>query len=277
MFRQSNTAVDTVAWAGSGSGAFTVVTAKVKPNSSGGTVALLSRVANPNNFYYVGLRANRLEIGRRSWGTITSLKSTPFTAVAGNWYTLSLNLFFTGTITGSVTPVAGGYGATVSAPDPGATYNFGSAVGFWTANASASFDNITLADDRVTPPSSAPPSSAAPSSGASPSAAACPATLEYVIAARWPSGFQAQLTLRNISTTTIPAGWVLTFRFINGEAITNVFSVNSWSQVGTLVTIVGPVWGPIAPGSSLMFGFLAGSPNGPGDAVTDVTFNGIRC
>jgi hypothetical protein len=263
VFRQSNASVDTAAWAGSGSGAFTVVTASVKPNTASGTVALLSKVANPNNFYYVGLRAGRLEVGRRSGGTISSLASTPFTANTGTWYRLSLNLFVSGQIQGSVTPAAGGTGASVSAADPGGT-GFGTAVGFWTVNASASFDNITLSDDRVTPPTTTPPPP-------------CPVTITYTVTVQFTGGFVANISLRNNTSTQIPAGWVVTFRFTNGEAVTNMFNVASWHQIGPAVTFTGPVWGPILANASFTApGFTAISTNPPAPIV-DKTFNGVPC
>jgi hypothetical protein len=263
VFRQSNTSVDTAAWAGSGSGAFTSVTASVKPNTGSGTVALLSKVANPNNFYYVGLRAGQLEVGRRSFGTTSSLASTPFTANTGTWYQLTLNLFFSGQIRGSVTPVAGGTGASVSAADPGGT-GFGTAVGFWTVNASASFDNITLSDDRITPPTTTP----APS---------CPVTITYTVTVQFTGGFVANISLRNNTGTQIPAGWVVTFSFTNGERITNMFNVASWHQVGPAVTFTGPVWGPIVANASFTApGFTAVSTVAPAPIVGK-TFNGTPC
>jgi hypothetical protein len=262
VFRQSNTEVDTAAWAGSGAGAFTVVTAKVKPDTGTGYVALLSRVANPNNFYYVALRSDRLDIGRRSLGTVSSLASVPFTATTGAWYTVSLNLFFTGTVRGSVSPAAGGGTVSVSAPDPGGT-NFGGAVGFWTVNAGASFDDIVLADDRIVPTTTR-----APTGG-------CAVAAAYTIVTRWTGYFQGGIALRNISAATIPAGWVLTFRFAAGESIVNLHP-GTWRQEGPLVTVTGPPWGALPSGASFGLGLIARAPNGP-SPITDITFNGVRC
>jgi hypothetical protein len=263
VFRQSNTAVDTAAWAGSGAGPFTVVTARVKPNTGSGIVAVLSRVANPNNFYYVALRSGRLDIGRRSAGTVSSLGSVPFTAATGTWYTVSLNLFFTGTVRGSVTPAAGGATVTVTAPDPGGA-NFGGAVGFWTVNASASFDTIVLADDRIVPTTTAPPT------------AGCAVAVTYTVLSQWTGYFQGNIALRNITAATIPAGWVLTFRFTGGEVISNLFPAATWRQVGPQVTVTGPPWGPLVSGGAFNLGLIASAPNGP-RPITDVTFNGARC
>jgi len=263
VFRQSNTAVDTVAWAGSGSGPFTVVTAHVKPNTGSGLVALLSRVANPNNYYYLALWSGRLDIGRRSFGTVSSLASVPFTANTGTWYTLTLNLFFSGSVRGSAAPTAGGSPVSVTATDPGGT-NFGGAVGFWTLNASASFDNITLSDDRIVPTTTAPPTGT------------CAVAVAYTIVTQWTGYFQGNIALRNITPATIPAGWVLTFRFVNGEVISNLFPGATWRQVGPLVTVTGPPWGALVPGGSFSIGLIASAPNGP-RPITDVTFNGVRC
>jgi hypothetical protein len=224
-------------------------------------------VANPNNYYYVGLRSGQLVIGRRSAGTISTLASTPFAATTGTWYKLSLNLFFSGTVRGSVVPAAGGTGANVSATDPGGS-NFGGAVGFWTLNASASFDDIVLADDRIVPTSSTPP----PTGG-------CAVQVTYAILSQWqPNYFQAGFTLRNRTTATIPAGWILTWRFTNGETIQNLFNAASWRQIGPTVTVTGPVWAPLPPGGSIanVPGFIGIAPNGP-RPVADVTFNGVPC
>jgi pectate lyase len=265
VFRQSNTAVDTVAWAGAGSGPFTVVTATVKPNTGSGIVALLSKVANPNNFYYVALRSGQLVIGRRSLGTTSSLASVAYPVTTGTWYTLTLNLFFTGTIRGSAV-TAGGSTVTVVANDPGGT-NFGGAVGFWTLNAAASFDNILLFDDRIVPTTT----SRSPTPSAS-----CAVAVTFTVPAQWPGYFQGNIALRNITSATIPAGWVLTFRLVNGEIITNMFPGVTWRQVADLITVTGPPWGPIGPGASFNVGFIASAPGGP-RGISDVTFNGVRC
>ena len=162
-YRQSSTSSDTRSIAGGGSGAFTVVTARIKPtafNGSNRMVALLGQAASLSTYYYVALRnTNRLEVGKRVNGTFTVLGSAPFTVTTGTWYSVTLNLFFPGRVIGSVTG-----GPTVDVADAGAGAASGK-VGFGALNASATFDDIRLFDDRVEPtPSASPTPSPTPTS-----------------------------------------------------------------------------------------------------------------
>lgn len=265
VFRQSSVDRDTVAWAGSGSGPFTVLRAQVKPlGDLGGpsAVALLAKFRDPNNYYYLALRGGTFEAGKRQNGIVTPIASVPFTAAPGTWYTLTFNLFFTGTVDGTVSG-PGGTGARVQGPDPGSGAGFGSAVGFWTNQASAAFDDIRLDDDRVLPSSSPPPPSRA-----------CPVAITFLVPAQWTTGFVAQFNLTNITAATIPPGWTLSWTFTNGEVISSLWNA-TWSQVGANVVATSAAWAPpIPPGGTASVGFVG---SGRAARPTNVRFNGIPC
>jgi Cellulose binding domain len=261
VWKQSSTTLTPTAWAGSGSGPGTVVTARVKPTSplSGSSmVSVAGKVANPNNLYYAGLRGTTLEIGFQA-GSNVVLASTPFNASIGAWYTLSLSFPTAGRITGSVTG-PGGASATVSAADPGGPQS-GDKVGFYMRTASASLDDIRLTN---TQPPTPPP------------AGACPATITIKVNTNFGTGFLASVSFTNISPAPIAPPWTITWRFNQGQYIQNVFNA-SFYQVGPTVSLTSAAWFPtVAPGatSSGSVGFIATT---PAQAPTNATFNGISC
>ena len=154
VYRQSGPSSDARAIAnltGPGSGPFTVLTARVKPtvsSTSNRSAALLTRVTDANTYYYLALRSNVLELGRRLNGTTTILARTTYATTSNAWHTLTINMFFTDRVIGSVSGPSGSASVTVLGA-PG--LEFGTKVGFWTRGASASFDDIRLIDDRVIP------------------------------------------------------------------------------------------------------------------------------
>jgi len=84
-------------------------------------------------------------------------------------------------------------------------------------------------------------------------AGTCGAT--YVVVNQWAGGFQAEVTVRNASSSTTTA-WTATFSFANGQQITQ-----SWSaivtQSGAVVTARNMTYnGTLGPGGSATFGFL---------------------
>lgn len=260
VWKQSSTALTPTAWAGSGSGPGTVVTARVKPTStlSGSSlVAVAGRVANPNNLYYAGLRGGTLEIGLQA-GSNVVLASAPFSASVGTWYTLSLSFPAAGTLTGSVSG-PGGVSATVSAADPGGPQS-GDKVGFYMRTASASLDDIALTNAQ---PPSPPPTGA------------CPAALAIKVNSNWGYGFLAWVTVTNTSSAPITAPWTITWQFNQGQYIQNVFGA-TWYQVGPTVSLTSPAYSPaIAPGaSSGSAGFVA---FGSAQTPINATVNGISC
>jgi len=239
--------------------------AQVKPMSAlGGSsaVALLGKFREPNNYYYLALRAGTLEAGKRQNGVVIPIASVPFAATPGTWYTLTFNLFFPNGVDGYVSG-PGTNGAHVQGPDPGSGAGFGSAVGFWSNQASASFDDIRLDDDVVRPSSSPPQPSRA-----------CPVTITYLVQTQWATGFVAQFTLTNVTNATIPPGWTLSWTFTNGEVVSSLWNA-TWSQVGANVVATSTAWAPpIPPGGSVNVGFVG---NGRAGRPTNVRFNGIPC
>ena len=154
VYRQGSTGADARAIAGAGSGSFAVATGRAKPiaykSGANGLVALVGSATSLSNYYYIGLRANgTLELGKRTASGYSVLASAPFAVTPGTWYGLTLNTFIisSGTVMGSV---SGGPNLTATDPSPITTTG---KVGFATLNASASFDDARVADDRITPTS----------------------------------------------------------------------------------------------------------------------------
>ena len=84
----------------------------------------------------------------------------------------------------------------------------------------------------------------------------------------WPVGFQADVTVRNASSSTSTA-WTATFSFANGQQITQSWNT-AVTQSGAVVTARNMTYnGALGPGGSVTFGFL-GSWNGT-NAVPVVT------
>lgn len=261
VWKQSSTALTPTAWAGSGSGTGTTVTARVKPTgplSGSALVSVAGRVANPSNFYYVGLRGTTVEIGLQAFNTNVVLATAPFTASTGTWYTLSLSFPTAGTVTGSVTG-PGGATATLSAADPGGP-QAGDKVGFYMRGATASLDDIRLADALPPPP---------------PPTGACRVTLAIAVSSNFGSGFLAWVKVTNVSSTPIAPPWTITWQFGQGQYMQSVFGA-TWYQVGPTVTLTSAAYAsPIAPGAvNGTTGFIATT---PAQAPTNATFNGIAC
>ena len=261
VWKQSSTALTPTAWAGSGSGTGTTVTARIKPTSPlTGTslVSVAGRVANPNNLYYAGLRGGTFEIALHGFGTNTVLASTPFTSSVGTWYTVSLGFPTAGTVTGTVT-APNGTTASLRAADPGGI-QAGDKVGFYLEAASASLDDIGLAN---TLPPSPPPTGP------------CAASIAVKVTSNFsPYGYLANVFVTNTSSAPITPPWTVTWRFGPGQSVQNVFSAGYY-QVGPTITFTSPSYAAaIAPGAATSFGFTAsGTPSAP----TDATFNGVSC
>ncbi len=267
VYQQSSTVNYPYAQAGAGSAAGTSVTARVKPTSPlgpGNLVALTGKTSDPNNLYYVAFRGARLEIGQQAWGKNVPLASTPFAAITGTWYRLTLSFLTAGTVTGSVSG-PGGAAATVSAPDPGGTRP-GDQVGFWMNSASASFDDIVLSDQTVPPP---PPTSPP----------TCPVSIIFKVSSDYTTGFLEYVTFQNVTATPVAPPWTITWQFDKGQTIQSMFNVYPWSQRGQVVTVHSTTWFPaVAPNavSSPPFGFMATGP-GLGHPPVNATFNGAPC
>jgi predicted carbohydrate-binding protein with CBM5 and CBM33 domain len=110
---------------------------------------------------------------------------------------------------------------------------------------------------RSTSPSASPsPSrSTSPSPSASTGTGACTAT--YTIVNSWNTGFQADVTVKNNSTTTALNGWTVKWTFNNGQQITQIWS-GVLTTSGSAMTVKPMSYNTtIAPSSSTTFGFLA--------------------
>jgi hypothetical protein len=269
VFKQSSAVNSPFAQAAAGSGAGTVVTARVKPTSAlnpSNLVAVTGKVSDPNNLYYVALRGSatgtRLEIGQQAWGRNVPLASTSFPAAVGTWYQMTLSFLVPGTVAGTVAG-PGGAGATVSAADPGGTRP-GDKVGFYMNAASASFDDIRLSDQSPPTPTPNPPPP-------------CPVAINFRLI-DYGGQFLAEVTIRNISAAPIGPAWTMTWRFTHGQVVQGMFNVSTWYMVGPVVTARSPVWFPVlAPGAvGPTAGFFATGP-GLGHPPADATFNGAPC
>jgi chitin-binding protein len=138
------------------------------------------------------------------------------------------------------------------------------------------------------PPPSSPPASASPRPSSSTSASprpsnsasrspspvpsspppggACAAT--YTIVNSWPGGFQADLTIRNNSTTAFN-GWTARFNFANGQAITQMWN-GTFTASGASVTVEPVSWARSIPaGGTVTVGFL-GSTSSATNTVTSL-------
>jgi hypothetical protein len=129
------------------------VQARVKPLAFDGSnryVALAARASSSTTFYRVALvNANRVELQAVRSGAVTVLGSLGRTVATGTWYTLRLDVAGSA-VTGFVDGARVGAGTSTVA-------NTGR-IGVQTFHASASFDDVTVSSDGVTPP----PSSTAP-------------------------------------------------------------------------------------------------------------------
>ncbi|GIH04682.1 hypothetical protein Rhe02_27490 [Rhizocola hellebori] len=112
-----------------------------------------------------------------------------------------------------------------------------------------------------TPPTAGPTSSPTVSPSPSPSTPnpipplRCRAV--YQVVNQWQGGFQAEVTVTNITTATQMTSWSLSFNFANGQTITQIWSA-SYTQTGATVIARNVNYnGSLAPGASTKFGFLA--------------------
>jgi chitodextrinase len=158
VFQQNDAAADARAitnLTGHGTSLMTIVTARVKPRSSTGSVAVLWQVLDANNYAFVALHAGRVEVGRRQNGTDTVLASAAYAPSVGTWQTVTIG--DTGSQTQAI--VAGtGPGVQVIAPIPPVSGSDPHKnLGVATIGALASFDNVQLVDD-VPPIDTIPPS-----------------------------------------------------------------------------------------------------------------------
>lgn len=101
-------------------------------------------------------------------------------------------------------------------------------------------------------------------------------TVGYTISNTWGTGFQADLTITNNSSTAIN-GWTLTWSFAGNQQITDLWNANR-QQNGAQVTVSNLSWnGSIPAGSNLTgIGFTANY-SGANPIPTNFALNGVAC
>jgi hypothetical protein len=101
--------------------------------------------------------------------------------------------------------------------------------------------------------------------------------VHYAVTGSWGGGFQAAVTITNVSATAVN-GWKLTWTWPNsGEVITQLWN-GSFTQAGTNVTVTDAGYNSSlgANGGNTSFGFL-GSDTGLTTAPAAFFLNGSIC
>ncbi|MFS8097712.1 cellulose binding domain-containing protein [Lentzea alba] len=97
----------------------------------------------------------------------------------------------------------------------------------------------------------------------------------YRINSQWPGAFQAEVTVRNVSSELID-GWTLRWRFADGQTVTQMWNATS-SQNGADVSVVNAGYTAlIVPDGSVSLGFNGGA-KGANSVPTSFTLNGAAC
>ena len=146
VFHQSSTSGNAKAFVGSTSWSSQTVQARVKAISFVGSseyVAVLARVQNSSNYYYLSLRdANKIELKKVLSGSTTTLASVDYTVSTGVWYTVRLDAqgsALRGYVNGA---------QVISASDSSIAAG---QAGVATYNGSASFDDVLVTSDTTSP------------------------------------------------------------------------------------------------------------------------------
>ena len=80
--------------------------------------------------------------------------------------------------------------------------------------------------------------------------------MAYSVTSQWQGGFQGQLVIANSGSTTLST-WRVTFNWLNGQVITQLWNGNL-AVSGGAVTVTPLSWnGTLAPGQTATIGFLA--------------------
>ncbi len=116
----------------------------------------------------------------------------------------------------------------------------------------------------------APPTPPAPPAPPSP-----PCVVTYRINSTWPGSFQAEVTVRNLSSALIN-GWTVRWRFPDGQTVSHLWN-GKVTQTGAEVSVVNAAYTAlIVPHGSVSLGFN-GSVHGANSAPTSFTLNGTTC
>lgn len=104
-----------------------------------------------------------------------------------------------------------------------------------------------------------------------------PLTALFSVGTTWTGGFGGQLTLKNTSSQSLPAGaqgWAVHLKFPDQATAANVFQGGPWNFVVAFgpdgaVTLTPPAWSAaVAPGSTISSGFNGGDPANLSKAVS---------
>lgn len=139
-----------------------------------------------------------------------------------------------------------------------------------------------------TPTAPAPPTATStrtptltPTATASATLTATPASggdvcaIAYQVTSDWGTGFGANVTVTNRSTTAWE-GWRVTWTFPGNQQITSLWN-GVYTQTGPAVQVTHASWNAtVAPGASVQFGFNA-SYSGVNAVPTDLRVNGVDC
>ncbi|MEV4416258.1 cellulase family glycosylhydrolase [Catellatospora sp. NPDC049609] len=124
-------------------------------------------------------------------------------------------------------------------------------------------------------PSISPSRPPSPSPSVSPSAnppGAC--TRVITIINSWPGGYQAEIKVTNIGTSTLNP-WTVTWTVPSGVTLSSGWNATV-TQSGTTITAAAPSWAAaLAPSGSVTIGYTATGPSSP--APSNVRLNGAVC
>jgi len=96
--------------------------------------------------------------------------------------------------------------------------------------------------------------------GTPPPPTACQAT--YSVTSPWSGGFQAQVTVKN-PTTSAMNKWTVSWVLANGETVVSAWN-GTLTQSRSLATVKSADWNSqLAPGASTSFGFVANQAAAP--------------
>jgi hypothetical protein len=112
-----------------------------------------------------------------------------------------------------------------------------------------------------------------------PAFAAVACQVDYTIRTQWPTGFTADMTLRNLTGGDPWNGWTLTFSWPGNQQISQPpWNAGNWSQSGQNVSISNAPWnGNVASGGNASgVGFNA-SYSGTNSPPTNFAINGTPC
>jgi len=120
-----------------------------------------------------------------------------------------------------------------------------------------------------------PSPSATRSPSPNPSSGTTGCAVTYTITNQWQGGFQADVTVKNLTATPV-TGWTVRWTFPAGQTAVQAWNATT-TQSGTAVAATNATWNAtIAPGGTAAFGFT-GTWTATNPTPSDFTLNGSRC